>query len=151
MNKTKSALMVTLFACMGQGKNHYTKVSIEKVRLLLVKYHGIQVKRRWIFYCFQYLMEGKFITKKKRYKNDDAGLILQIPSLHTMTIKGMRYLVSKRVTGAWKLLKSMVKYIVKKDGRWPGKEDIGAPKDIEQYKPGKEEWDKLLGIVGTKI
>ena len=151
MNNTKSAIMITLFACMCQGKTHYSRVSINKIQELLGKFHKIHVKRRWIFYCMRYLMDESLVTKKKRYRNDDDGLINQIPSLHSFTISGMKYLVSKHVTGAWKMLKIMMKYIMNKDKRWPKKADTGVPKDFERFEPSKEEWNNLFGIVGRKI
>jgi len=151
MNNAKSAIMITLFSCMGQGKKHYSRVSIDKIQGLLAKFHKIHVKRRWIFYCMRYLLDEDLITRKSRYRNDDDGLINQIPSLHSFTITGMKYLVSKRVSGALKVLKAMVKYMLGKDGRWPKMADIGAPKDFERFSPKAEDWEKLLGIVGSKI
>lgn len=150
MNNTKAAIMITLFSCMSQGEKHYSRVSINKIQALLEKFHKIHVKRRWIFYCMRYLMDENLITKKKRYRNDDGGLISQIPSLHSFTITGMKYLVARRVTGAWKVLKTMVKYVMNKDKRWPGQKDVGLPEDFEQFKPSKKDWDDLLGIVGGK-
>lgn len=151
MNSTKAAIMITLFSCMSQGEKHYSRVSINKIQGLLEKFHKIHVKRRWIFYCMRYLMDENLITKKKRYRNDDGGLISQIPSLHSFTITGMKYLVARRVTGAWKVLKIMVKYIINKDKRWPGQKDVGLPEDFEQFKPSKKDWSDLLGIAGKKI
>jgi hypothetical protein len=99
----------------------------------------------------RYLMDENLITKKMRYRNDENGLINQIPSLHSFTLAGMKYLVAKRVTGAWKLLKAMAKYAMSKDKRWPKKKDVGIPDNFEQFKPSKEDWENLLGIVGNKI
>jgi len=99
----------------------------------------------------RYLMDENLITKKKRYRNDESGLINQIPSLHSFTVAGMKYLVTKRVTGAWKALKIMVKHIMNKDKRWPGEKDVGLPKDFGRFEPSKKDWSDLLGIVGEKI
>ena len=151
MNNAKSAIMITLFSCMSQDKKHYSRVSIDKIQKLLAKFHKIHVKRRWIFYCMRYLMDENLITKKKRYRNDESGLINQIPSLHSFTVAGMKYLVAKRVTGAWKVLKVMIKYVLNKDKRWPKKEDIGVPEDFDPFSPSKADWEKLLRIVGSKI
>ena len=151
MNNTKSAIMITLFACMSQGKKHYTRVSIDKIQELLERFHKIHVKRRWIFYCVRFLMDEDLVTKKKRYLNDDNGLINQIPSLHSFTISGMKYLVSKHVNGALKALKCMMNYIMNKDKRWPGTKDIGLSKDFERFIPSKEDWKNLLGNLGRKI
>jgi len=151
MNNTKSALMITLFSCMSQGKKHYSRVSINKIQELLEKFHKIHVKRRWIFYCMRYLMDENLITKKKRYRNDADGLINQIPSLHSFTQKGMEYLFKKRVTGAWKVLKAIIKHAMNKDKRWPKKVDTGLPRDFERFVPSKEDWNNLTGNVGKKI
>ncbi len=151
MNRTKSALMITLFACMSQGKNHYSKVSIDKIRELLGKYHGIHVERRWIFYCMKYLLENNLISSKLRFNNDDSGRINQKPSLHSFTIPGVRYLVSKKVKGAWKLLKAMLKHVMLKDGRWPGKKDIAPAGELNRFVPTKNDWEELLGIVTKNI
>lgn len=151
MNRSKSAIMITLFVCMGQGKNHYTKASIDKLQELLYKYHKIQVGRRWIFYCIKYLLEMNFITKKKRYKNSSTGKIRQKPSLHAITLEGARYLVAKKVKGAWKLLKSILNYLARKEGRWPEYKDIAPAGELDQYKPSKKEWEDLYRIVTKKI
>lgn len=151
MNNAKSAIMITLFSCMSQGRKHYSRVSIDKIQKLLAKFHKIHVKRRWIFYCMRYLLDENLVTRKSRYRNDESGLVNQIPSLHSFTIAGMKYLVTKRVTGAWKALKVMIKYVLNKDKRWPKKEDTGVPEDFDPFSPSKEDWEKLLGIVGSKI
>ncbi len=99
----------------------------------------------------RYLMDKKLITKKKRYLNNDDGLINQIPSLHSFTQEGMDYLFKKRVSGAYRVLKAMIKHAMNKDKRWPRKEDSGLPKDFERFKPSKEDWKNLLGNLGKKI
>jgi hypothetical protein len=151
MNNTKAAIMITLFSCMGQGKKHYSRVSINKIQELLGKFHKIHVKRRWIFYCMRYLMDENLITKKMRWRNDDGGRINQIPSLHSFTEDGMRYLFFKRVTGAARVLKAMIKWATNKDKRWPKKADTGLSRDFERFEPSKEDWKNLFGIVGEKI
>jgi hypothetical protein len=136
---------------MCQGKNHYTRTSIDKIRENLEKYHKIHVERRWIFYCLAEILSAGYITRKARYRNDEAGLIRQYTSLLAITIKGMKYLVAKRVSGAWKLLKSMMAWLKKKDGRWPVKKDVQDPEQENWFSPSKDDWSKLLGIAGKKI
>jgi hypothetical protein len=87
---------------MSQGKSHYTVTSVNKIRENL----------------------KKLITRKARHRQDENGIITQIPSLIALTVKGVKYLVAKRVTGAWKLLKSMMAWLKKGDHRWPGKKDV---------------------------
>jgi len=96
-------------------------------------------------------MDEKLITKTKRYLNNDDGLISQIPSLHSFTEKGARYLFRKRVAGAGRMLKAIIKWSMNKDKRWPKKEDTGLSKDFERFEPSKEDWKNLFGIVGDKI
>jgi len=151
MNNTKNAVMITIFSSMCQGVNHYTKTSVDKIGENLEKYHQIHVKRRWIFYCIAELLERKLLTRKARYRNDEAGLISQIPSLLAVTVKGAKYLVSKRVSGAWKLLKSMLAWLQKGDGRWPEKKDVQDGSYWPEGTDEKERLKGLLGIVGEKI
>ena len=151
MNNTKNAVMITIFSSMCQGENHYTKTSIAKIGENLEKYHRIHVKRRWIFYCVADLLEKKLLTRKKRYRNDEAGLISQIPSLLSFTVRGMRYLVAKRVTGAWELLKTMLAWLKKGDRRWPEKKDIQDGSYWPEGTDEKERLKGLLGIVGKEI
>lgn len=151
MNNTKNAVMITIFSSMCQGKNHYTKTSIAKIGKNLEKYHKIHVKRRWIFYCVAELLERKLLTRKPRYRNDNQGLILQMTSMLAFTVRGIKYLVAKRVTGARKLLKAMIKFATGKDQRWPKKKDI---QDGSYWPEGTDERERLkglLGIVGEKI
>jgi len=147
MNNTKNALMITIFASMCQGKNHYTKTSIDKIGENLEKYHQIHVSRRWIFYCLAGFIEGKFCNRQARYLNDEAGLISQIPSMISFTLKGVVYLVSKYVVGAKELYKSMVKFAQKQDKRWPSEE---FKKDTS-YRPATPEDEKRLNalLVGS--
>jgi hypothetical protein len=151
MNHTKNAVMITVFSSMCQGENHYTKTSISKIGENLEKYHGIHVQRRWIFYCLAELLERKLLTRKSRYRNDDQGLIAQIPSLLAVTVKGAKYLVSKRVSGAWKLLKSMLAWLKKGDGRWPGKKDVRDGSYWPEGTDEKQRLQHLLGLVTKKI
>jgi len=151
MNNAKSAIMITLFASMSQGENHYTRTSINKIGINLGKHHKIHVKRRWIFYIMADLIENGYIRRKSRYLNDNSGLIRQIPSLISFTLKGVVYLVSKYVAGAKKMYKSMVKFAQKGDKRWPSEE---FKKDTS-YRPATTEEQKrlndLLESVGTDI
>lgn len=145
MNNTKNAVMITIFSSMCQGKNHYTRTSIDKIRENLEKYHKIHVERRWIFYCLAEILSAGYITRKARYRNDEAGLIRQYTSLLAITIKGMKYLVAKRVSGAWKLLKSMMAWLKKKDGRWPVKKDV---QDGSYWPEGADEKERLKDLLG---
>jgi hypothetical protein len=136
---------------MCQGENHYTKTSIAKIGENLEKYHKIHVKRRWIFYCVAELLEKKLLTRKARFRNDTQGLIRQKSSLLAMTMKGLKYLMAKRVTGAWKALKTMLAWLKKRDARWPKKKDVVEPVNGDRFCPSKEDWKNLRGIMGKKI
>lgn len=151
MNTTKSAIMITLYSSMCQGEKHYTVSSINKVRENLKKYHKIHVKRRWIFYCIADLLQKKLITRKTRHVQDGNGIITQIPSLIALTVRGVKYLVAKRVSGAWKLLKSMMAWLKKGDHRWPGKKDIQDGSYWPERGDETKRLKSLLGIAGKKI
>jgi hypothetical protein len=67
------------------------------------------------------------------------------------TIKGIKYLVSKRVVGAWKMLKSMLAWLKKGDARWPEKKDVQGSSYWPEGADEKQRLKGLLGIVGKKI
>jgi len=151
MNATKSAIMITLFFSSGSGKKHYTVSSITTLLKNLSKFHNIKVKRRWIFQCFRDLLDSGYINRKGRYVHDANGMITQIPSMVTFTMKGVAWLVSKGVKGAREVYKSIKNFLGKDDKRWPAKADIEEPFKGEKYKPTRAQWDKLLGIVGNGV
>lgn len=143
--------MVTLFFSSSQGKNHYTVSSVKTILSNLTKFHKIKIKRRWCFECLHWLINEGYIRRKSRYVNDHNGLITQIPSMVTFTLKGVVWLVSKGVVGARAMHKSMMAYLKKDDKRWPSKSGY----DDGSYKPANPDerirLEGLLGIVGRKI
>ena len=151
MNNSKAALMITLFAATGQGKNHYTVGSVDKFLSLLTKYHKIDIQRRWIFQCLKDLLDAGYITRKARYKRRDGGLIGQIPSMISFTLQGAKYLVSRRVSGAFALLKSILNFVTGKDKRWPGTSDFLPPPAQGKKKQNQRELTKLLDSIGGAL
>ena len=150
MNATKASQMITLFFSMSQGKNHYTVTSIKTLLLNLSKFHKIDIQRRWCFECLRWLIDEGYIRRKARYRNDHNGLLTQIPSMVTFSLKGVVWLVSKGVSGAKKLYKSMMKFLKKQDKRFPSGKDF----DDGSYKPEDPDQraalEGLLGIVGKE-
>jgi len=150
MNASCYAIAITLFSSMGQGQSHYTKSSIDTLRKNLSKYHKINIKRRWTFQCLKNMIEAGYIKRKTRFRHKYLGNISQIPSLYAFTVKGIKLLVTRRVTGAAKLLKNMINYISGKDKRWPKEKDVASLELFEKYTPTSDDWKKLFGIVGKK-
>lgn len=132
--------MITIFFSMGQGKNHYTVSAINTFLQNLEKFHKIKIKRRWIFYCFAWLLQEGYIRRKARYRRDENGLISQIPSMVTFTLKGVVWLVKMGVEGAKKIHKSMMKYLKKEDNRFPSRSQY----DDGSWKPADLEFRKWL-------
>jgi len=151
MNATKYSIMITTFFSMSQGKNHYTVSSINAFLVNLEKFHDRNIKRRWIFQCFADLIAAGYLRRKARYINDGNGLITQIPSMITFTLKGVVWLVKRGVSGAKKIYKSMMSYLKKDDQRFPSRTDF----DDGSYWPAEPDQRKalegLLGIASKKI
>lgn len=122
MNATKHAVIIALFAIMQKGKTHYSKASVTRIIELLETYHGITVKRRWLFYCLAYMEKKGYVRRQERYQNHEDGQIHQLPSLVTISLQGIKYLVAKRVAGAKKLLDRMMAWVRRKDNRFPNPE-----------------------------
>lgn len=151
MNNSKAALMITLFSCMRQGENRYTLASIHKIQELLSKYHKIDIQRRWTFQCVRDMLDAGYITRKQRYKRRDGGMIAQLSSIVSFTLKGARYLVQKRVSGALRLLKSILNFVTGDDKRWPKVEDIIPPPAQGKKNQNQRELTKLLDDIARAI
>lgn len=151
MNAAKAAIMITIFFSSGQGENHYTVSAIDTFIKNLDRFHKITIKRRWTFYCFQYLIENGYIRRKSRYVHDDTGMITQIPSMITFTLKGIVWLISKGVSGAKKIYKSMVKYLKSKDKRFPARKDFDDGSWWPEQSDQREALKGLLGIATKEI
>ena len=148
MNKTKHAVAIALFASMQNGAKHYTKASQTKLRILLAKYHDIQIQKRWLFYCLSDMESRGLIRRKTRYARKDDGTFAQISSMITFTLPGIRYLVQKKVQGALQLLKQMTKWLAGGDTRWPKEKDLTPQWTPEEVKSNKARFTKLLAALG---
>ena len=151
MNASKACIMITIFKSTGQGKNHYTVSSIDKLRLNLEKFHSVTIKRRWTFQCLKDLIDAGYIRRKQRYVKDHNGLITQIPSMITFVLRGVVWMVKMGVKGARKIYKTMMSYLKKDDQRFPSKQDFDDgswwPKAADQ----RAALEGLLGIATKKI
>ena len=151
MNRVQPALMITLFFSMGQGQNHYTRTSVDKILENLSKFHDIKIKRRWLFFNLRTLLDAGFIRRKARYRHDTSGIISQIPSMITFPLKGILWLAKMGIAGARTLYKTMLAYLKKKDGRWPHPDDFEDDSLLSEDPKTQERLKSLLGIVGTRI
>jgi len=140
MNSSQSALMITTFFSLSQGKNHYTVSSPNTYRKNLDKFHHVKIKRRCYFYHMRALEDQGYIRREQRYNNDDAGLIRQIPSMTTFCLKGIAWMVRMGVVGAKAIYKKMVTHLNKGDKRFPRKKDF----DDGSWKPADPEYRKWL-------
>lgn len=145
MNAAKACIMITIFFSCSQGQNHYTVSAIDTFLKNLDKHHKINIKRRWIFYCFRWLLDHKYITRTERYVHDNSGLITQIPSMISFTLKGAVFLLKRGVSGAKKIVKSMTKHFNKQDKRFPKKKDFD---DGSWWPAAKDQRDALKGLLG---
>lgn len=119
MNRTKHAIIITLFATMQKGETHYTVAKINTIRKLLEKFHKASVNRRWLFQCLRDIEDAGLISRAKRYRNIEDGEIRQLSSMFAFTLRGVRYMISKRIAGAREHLDRIVSWLQKKDGRFP--------------------------------
>lgn len=151
MNTSKASLIITIFKSTGQGENHYTVSSVDKLRLNLEKFHDITIKRRWTFQCLKDLIDANYIRRKQRYVKDFNGLITQIPSMITFSLKGVVWMVKMGVKGAKKIYKSMMSYLKKDDQRFPSRKDFDDGSWWPEAADQREALENLLGIASKKI
>lgn len=134
MNHTKMSIFITLFTCTSQGKNHYSLISVNKIRKLLERFHETHVERRWVFQCIRDLIDAEYLSRRPRYKRHPDGTIRQLSSITAITLKGAKLLVTKKVTGALLLLRSILAWIKNRDKRFPTDQEI-SPDNFNEIDP----------------
>ena len=151
MNKVQYALMITIFASMSQGDNYWTQASIKSLLENLLKYHDIQIERRWIFQCLAELKARGFINTRLRYRHDSIGRISQIPSVIVFRLKGIVWLIKMGYRQAQKAYKGMTSWWKNHDGRFPQKHDVHDETNLPADPVEKEALKNLLGTVTKSI
>jgi len=133
MGNTKISILITLLSCMDLKGNPYTKASVLKIIELLAKAHKITVNRRWVFQCIADMLEAGLITRRARFKHEDDGSIRQLSSIVAFTLKGAKFLLEKRVSGAKLLMDKIMNWVKGKDKRWPTRADYlrGREKEMD--------------------
>lgn len=134
MNRTKHAVIITLFATMQKGETHYTRARIDTILELLQKYHKASVGRRWLFQCLRDIEDAGLIRRAKRYRNADFGEIRQLSSMFAFTMRGVKYMINKRIAGAHEHLDRIISWLKKDDRRFPA-----ANPEIEKFQPLENE------------
>jgi len=147
MNAAKYSILITLFSILNKGKKHYIVPSADAILSLLEKYHKINIKRRWFFYCMKYLKEQGYIVTKYRFDHYDGKKIMQLPSMITFTLKGASCLMKKQVVGAKALLKTILKWIGKGDRRFPKPQEFDYKMSDEDKEANKARLKELLDFL----
>ena len=124
MGNTKISILITLLSCMDLKGNPYTKASVLKIIELLAKMHKITVNRRWVFQCIADMIEAGLLTRRARFKHEKDGTVRQLSSIVAFSLKGAKFLLDKRVSGAKLLMDKILFWIKNQDKRWPTNKDI---------------------------
>lgn len=151
MNALQLILMNILNFSMGQGENHYTKASINRIIEILSEIYDVHVHRRWVFKCIRWLIDHRYITRKSRYENDSAGHVSQKSSMISFRIKGMGHLVKFGVARAKQKHEDMKAWFKRRDGRWPSEHDYDDGKWQLDKASDREAIKSLLAGIGDSI
>jgi len=112
--------------------------SVDALRELLERFHKISIERRWFFQCVRDMLDAGLISRQPRHLYSKEDGVRQIPSMIAFTMKGAKWLVSKNVVGARKLLRRIVAWVRGKDARFPraalATEDSASLQDEENLK-----------------
>ena len=119
MNRTKSALLITIHQLCRQRQAHYCTPSPAALLSLLERHHSITIKPRWLCQCLADLEESGLISRRFRFRQSAQRGIYQLPSLISVTMKGAHHLFKKCVAGAGDLLNAIMKFIRSSDRRFP--------------------------------
>lgn len=131
MGNTKISILITLLSCMDLKGNPYTKASVSKIIALLAKMHKIKVNRRWVFQCIADLIATGLLTRRARYKHETDGTVRQLSSIIAFSLKGAKFLLNKRISGAKLLMDKILGWIKGQDKRWPTREDYIKQREKE--------------------
>jgi len=148
MGISKYSLLITLYAILVKGNRHYIVPSMDKILALLEKYHGIKIKRRWLFECMRYLKDAGLIKTRYRFKYCSAKGVRQIPSMITITLLGFSFLSKKDVKGAIEKLKIVLNWLKEKDGRFPTWQEFSPQIDEITVERNKGRLKALLEPIG---
>lgn len=141
-------MLITIFALTQKSGKHYTSPFWWHIQKLLQQYHNVKVKRRWIFQCLKDICDAGLINRLERKAPARNGEFQQEPGLISFTVKGMKYLVKKRVGGALGVLRQMMKWVSKKDRRWPEEKDIMRECTPAQMKANLEKLRSIVDALG---
>ena len=127
MNRTKSALLITIHQLCRQRQSHYCTPAPAVLLSLLQRHHNISIKTRWLCQCLADLESAGLISRRFRYRRSEQRGIFQLPSLVSITMKGAHHLFKRCVSGAGALLNSILKFIRSNDGRFPVERSAAPP------------------------
>ena len=119
MNRTKSALLITIHQLCRQRQAHYCTPSPAALLSLLERHHSITIKPRWLCQCLADLEESGLISRRFRFRQSAQRGIYQLPSLISVTMKGAHHLFKKCVAGAGDLLNAIMIWCRSSDRRFP--------------------------------
>jgi hypothetical protein len=111
--------------------NPYTKASVLKIIQLLEKVHRIKVNRRWVFKCLADMIKAGLLTRRARFKHERDGTVRQLSSIVAFSLKGAKFLLDKRVSGAKLLMDKILRWIKGQDKRWPTRADYLKSREKE--------------------
>jgi hypothetical protein len=126
VNATKLAILITFLSILVKGKIHYCEPHPDTTIGLLLKFHGIEIGRRWFFQCMLDLETAGYMRRQRRWLKLPGPEIRSNSSLWVFTIRGIKFLVSKSIRGAQELLKSMLSWMHRGDNRRPTEKDLAG-------------------------
>ncbi len=147
MGSSKHAILITLYSILVKGKKHYVVPSVDATLILLNKFHKITIQRRWFFYCMKWLQDEGYIITRHRFDHYDSNKIMQLPSMITFTLKCARYLMKNRVVGAKELLKRILKWLGRRDKRFPKPQEIDFQMSDKDAEANKARLKELLALI----
>lgn len=146
MNALKNAEMVVACELITSGGIGYGAIAPSTWDKQLLIYHEIENCRSWLQQSLKDLVDEKFLTRRRRWNREtrryfkrkgektesaEIGIaqtrpreIWSLPSLWALTEKGCRYLISKGVHQARKILNDILRWKKKGDKRWPTPAEI---------------------------
>ena len=149
LNATDIAVLISCFKIQVKGNKHYCVPSVDALRALLEKYHGIYIKRRACFRSLQRLAAKGFIGRKRRWKLLPGNIVRSLSGIITLTFNATNWLTSKSVEGAKELKAKMIAWLHRGDKRFPGPSNIFPGEEITERSTALARLKELVKPIGS--
>ena len=149
INATTFAILISVHKILVKGNKHYIAPSINRLRELLLEFHGIDIGRRWCFQCLANLAAAGLLWRKRRPRRMPDNTVRSRAGLIGLTLRGCTYLASKGTEKIKEARQAMIAWLHKHDNRFPGPSNIFHGEEITERSTALARLQELIKPIGS--